>query len=170
MHTHTRTHTHTHTSSSHSTHSLISKFCSSWKWSYIRERDPTGLMGNWRGMMRNLPNRWTRWATNPSATAVCSEGVPAKEEKDRAGVKQQSKGLSREEELSRVHNMTLAPWASREKLFFHQSNCIPDVTIWLVGHWLMLTTLRWSRNQVYSSITLTLVMLCWHERHIVNQA
>ena len=47
--------------------------------------------------MRNLPNRWTRWATNPSATAVCSEGVPAKEEKDRAGVgkdeKQQSKGL-----------------------------------------------------------------------------
>ena len=43
--------------------------------------------------MRNLPNRWTRWATNPSATAVCSEGVPAKEEKDRAGMKQQSKGL-----------------------------------------------------------------------------
>ena len=26
------------------------------------------------------------------------------------------------------------------------------------------------RNQVYSSVTPTLAMLCWRERHIVNQA
>ena len=40
-------------------------------------------------------------------------------------------------------------------------------TIRLVGRWLMLATLRWNRNQVYSSVTQT---LRWRERHIVNQA
>ena len=34
----------------------------------------------------------------------------------------------------------------------------------------MLAMQCWNRNQVYSSITPTLVMLRWHECHIVNQA
>ena len=81
--------------------------------------------------------------------------------------------------LSWVHNMTLtlwasqASWASREKVFFHQSNCIPDVKFFdsLTG-WMLVTlaTLRWNRNQVYSSVTPTLATLCWREHHIVNLA
>ena len=43
-------------------------------------------------------------------------------------------------------------------------------TIWLVGRWLTLATLRWNRNRVYSSVTSTLATLRWRERHIVNQA
>ena len=43
-------------------------------------------------------------------------------------------------------------------------------TIWLVGHWLTLTTLCWNRNGVYSSVTPTLATLRWREHHIVNQA
>ena len=43
------------------------------------------------------------------------------------------------------------------------------LTIWL-GRWLTLATLCWNRNRVYSSVTLMLVTLRWHERHIVNQA
>ena len=38
-----------------------------------------------------------------------------------------------------------------------------------VGHWLMLATQRWNRNQVYSSVTPTLAMLRWCEHHIVYQ-
>ena len=72
--------------------------------------------------------------------------------------------------------MTLAPqvsWASRKKVFLTRqiaSLTLNFSTIWLVGRWLMLSTLRWNRNRVYSSVTPTLAMLRWRKRHIVNQA
>ena len=63
-------------------------------------------------------------------------------------------------------------WASRKSLFTSQiaSLMLNFSTVWLVGCWLTLATLRWNRNQVYSSITLTPAMLHWRELHIVNQA
>ena len=77
--------------------------------------------------------------------------------------------------LGLVHNITLAPRASRgsRKSFFTSQIASPTLNfsiIWLVGHWLMLATLHWNRNRVYSSVTPTLATLHWHERHIVNQA
>ena len=57
-----------------------------------------------------------------------------------------------------------------EKVFFHQSNCIPDVKFFDNGRWLTFATLCWNRNRVYSSVTPTLATLRWRERRIVNQA
>ena len=60
-----------------------------------------------------------------------------------------------------------------EKVFFISqiaSLTLHFSTIWLVGCWLTLSTLRWNRNRVYSSITPTLATLRWRECHIVNQA
>ena len=69
-----------------------------------------------------------------------------------------------------VHNMMLAPRTSREKVFFHQTNYIPDVKFFdnLIGWTLAMQ--NWNRNRVYSSITPMLATLHWHQHHIVNQA
>ena len=60
--------------------------------------------------------------------------------------------------------------ATEKSLFFTSqiaSLTLTFSTIWLVRRWLTLAMLRWNRNRVYSSVTLT---LRWRERHIVNQA
>ena len=44
------------------------------------------------------------------------------------------------------------------------------LTFWLVEHWLTLATQCWNRNQVYSSVTLMLTTLHWHQHHILYPA
>ena len=70
--------------------------------------------------------------------------------------------------------MMLVPWASqascvsRENYFFTSQIVFLTLNflkIWLVRHWVTLATQCWNRNQVYSSITLTLVMLRWCQQH-----
>ena len=65
-------------------------------------------------------------------------------------------------ELSLVHNITLAPqasralWVSREMYFFTSQIIFLTLnfsTIWLVGCWLMLATQRWKRNCEYTTCT-----------------
>ena len=76
--------------------------------------------------------------------------------------------------MTLVPRASWVPWAPWKKVLFSPVKLHPwrltFSTIWLVGRWLTPTTLHWNRNQVYSSITSTLTMLHWRERHIVNQA
>ena len=77
------------------------------------------------------------------------------------------------EPYSKAWFTMLVPQASQEKYVFNSQILFLTLnisTIWLVGRWLMLVMQRWNRNQVYSSVTLVLVMLRWCQHHIVNPA
>ena len=76
--------------------------------------------------------------------------------------------------LSLVHNYIASKVSVTGKRIFFTGETVSltlnFLTIWLIECWLMLVTQQQNRNRVYSRVTLMLMMLRWHQCHIVNHA